>query len=54
LEEVAVHDGCEVLMEVDNDIALILGDPQEILDQQLRPYRIHLFNILSILLYKTK
>ncbi len=30
-------------------ISLIVGDPQEILDQQLRPRTIHLLNIIIIL-----
>ncbi len=32
LEEVAVHVGCKVLLEVDESILLIVGDPQWILD----------------------
>jgi len=32
LEEVAVHTAHEVLMEVDNNILLIVGDLQRILD----------------------
>jgi hypothetical protein len=32
LAEVAVHAGCEVLMEVDDNILLIVADPQGILD----------------------
>jgi hypothetical protein len=31
-------------------ISLSVGDPQEILDQQLRPHQIHLLNIIIILI----
>jgi hypothetical protein len=34
LEEVAVHPGHKVLMKVDDNIALIVSNPQGILDQQ--------------------
>jgi hypothetical protein len=40
-EDIAVRAGNEVLMEVDKNILLIVGNPDRILDQQLRPYRIH-------------
>jgi hypothetical protein len=46
LEGVIVHAGHEVLMEVDDNIVLIVGDQQGILDQQLRPHIIHLLNII--------
>jgi len=36
-EEVKVYARCEVLVAVDDNILLITGDPQGILDQQLRP-----------------
>jgi hypothetical protein len=36
LEEVWVQNGGEVLMEVDDSILLIVGDPQGILSQKLR------------------
>jgi hypothetical protein len=36
--------GRKVLMEVDDSILLIFGDPQGILVQQLRPRPIHLLN----------
>jgi hypothetical protein len=42
LEEVIVHAGHEVLMKVDDHSVLIVGDPQVILGQQLRPHSIHL------------
>ncbi len=41
LEEVSVHAGSKVLMEVNDNSALIVDDPQRILDQQLRPHQIH-------------
>jgi hypothetical protein len=43
MEEVTVHSGHKVLMEVDN-ILLIVGNPQGILDKQLRPCPNHLLN----------
>ncbi len=45
----------EVLTEVDDNSALIVGDPQGILGQQLRPHSIHFFNFIIIILitYKT-
>ncbi len=43
--------GHKVLMEVDDNICLILGDLQGILDQQLRPRPIHLLNIIIILIH---
>ncbi len=51
MEEVAVHAGHEVLMEVGNNSLLIDGDPKGILDQQLRPRPILLLNIPIIKLY---
>jgi hypothetical protein len=39
-EEVIVHDGYDVLVEVDNNSALIVGDPRGILGQHLRPHPI--------------
>jgi len=45
LEEVALHAGHEVLMEVNHNISLIAGDPRWILDQHLWPNLIHLFII---------
>ena len=38
LKEVAVHEGHKVLMEVDDNISLIVGNLQGILDQQLKPF----------------
>jgi hypothetical protein len=42
--------GHEVLMEVDDNSALIVGDPQGILGQQLRPCPIKLLFIIVIIL----
>jgi hypothetical protein len=41
-----VHTGYKVMLEVDGNILLIVGDPQGILDQQLGPRAIHLLNII--------
>jgi hypothetical protein len=49
LEEVIVSAGHEVLVEVDNTIALIVSDPCGILGQQLRPRPIHLLYIIITL-----
>jgi hypothetical protein len=46
LEEVIVRAGHKVLMEVDNNISQIVGNRQEILDQQLSPQPIGLLNII--------
>jgi hypothetical protein len=48
LEEVIVRASHEVLMEVDDNCALIVGNPQGILDLQLRPRPMHLLNIIII------
>jgi hypothetical protein len=45
MEEVAMSAGREVSMKDDDNILLIVDDPQEILDQQFRPHPIHLLNI---------
>jgi hypothetical protein len=50
LEEVAVLAACEVLMEVDDNGRLIVGNLQGTLGQQLRPYPIHLLKIIIIIL----
>jgi hypothetical protein len=50
LEEVIVRAGHKVLMEVDDSILLIVGDPQGIFDQQLRPHQIHLINITFLII----
>jgi hypothetical protein len=49
-EEVTVHSGHQVLMEFDNNGAMIVGDPKEILVQQLRHHKKHLSNIIFILM----
>jgi len=43
-----MHAGYKVLMEVDNNSALIAGHPERILGQQLRPQPIHLLNTINI------
>jgi hypothetical protein len=43
-----VNAGHEVLMEVDDNIWLIVGDQQGILYEQLTPRPIHLLNIIII------
>ncbi len=45
LEEVSMHASHEVLMEAYYN-ALIIGDPQGILDQQHKPRLIHSLNII--------
>ncbi len=44
--EVAAHVGQEVLMEVDNDCAQIVGNSQRILGKQLTTHPIHLLRII--------
>jgi hypothetical protein len=50
LKEVLVHIGRKVMMEVDDNILLIVDDPQGILDEQLRLHPIHLLknNIITL------
>ncbi len=48
LEQVTMRAGRKVLMYVDNNILLIVGDPQGILNQKLRPRPIHLLNIKKL------
>jgi len=48
LEEVAVHAGHKVMIEVDDLIVMIVCDGQGILDQQLRPHPIHLFSFIFV------
>ncbi len=50
LEEIAMHAGHKVLLNVDSKSALILDDPHEILGQQLRPHSIHSLNITVLIL----
>ncbi len=47
LEEVVVHTGRKVLMEVDNNISLIVGDARGILDQQLSFHPIRDYNFFN-------
>jgi hypothetical protein len=54
LEEVAVQAGRKVLIEVDDNISLIVVDPQEILDQQLNPRPTYLLNIIIVLINENK
>jgi hypothetical protein len=49
LGEVVVHAGHKALVEVDDNILMVLGDTQGILDQMLRPHQINLLNIVIIL-----
>ncbi len=53
LEEVAMSADYKVLMEVDDNILLIVGNPQGILGQQVRPYPIHLLNDIIIIIIIT-
>jgi hypothetical protein len=46
LKEVIVHADHEVVMEVDDNSAMIVADPQGILGQQLRPNPLPLLNII--------
>jgi hypothetical protein len=48
LVDVAVHAGHKVLMENDNNILLIVGDPHGILEEQLRPRLMHLLFIFIV------
>jgi hypothetical protein len=41
-----VRAGDEVLMEVDDNGAMIVGDPEGILGQKLRPHQTYLLNII--------
>jgi hypothetical protein len=49
LEEAAISAGHKVLMEADDNISMIVGGPQGILDEQFRPRIIHLLNIFIVL-----
>ncbi len=50
LEKVALCAANEVLVEVDDNILLIVGNSWRILDQQLRPKPIYVLNVISILI----
>ncbi len=41
MEEVTVHASDKVLIDVDDNILLIVGNSQRILEQQLQPHPIH-------------
>jgi hypothetical protein len=49
--EVAVLVGHKVLVEINNNSALIVGDPEGILGEQLRPHLIHCLNIFILVNY---
>jgi hypothetical protein len=49
-KEVTVRAGHKVMMEVDDNILPIVGNPQGIFDQLLRPQPICLLNINVILI----
>jgi hypothetical protein len=44
LDDIIVRAGHKILIEINNYISQIVGDPQGILDQQLMPYPIHLLS----------
>jgi hypothetical protein len=46
---VAVRAGLKVLMKVDSNSGMIVGNPQGILGQQLRTHPIYLFNITMMI-----
>ncbi len=48
LEQIPVHIGNKVLLKVDDNIPLMVGNPPGILDQQFRPHPINWLNINSI------
>ncbi len=50
LEEVAVRTGLKVLMEVDDNSAVIVGDPQGGLSQKLWLHLIHLLNFIIFII----
>jgi hypothetical protein len=49
-EEVAVHAGREVLVEVDDNSAQIVDDPKGIVDQEIRPHTIYFLIIIAIII----
>jgi len=50
LEEVAVHADQKLLVGIDNNILLLVGEPQGIIYQRLSPHPIHLLNITITIL----
>ncbi len=53
LEEVAMRAYLKFLLNVYDNILMIIGDPQGILNEQLMPHPINLLNIITNLLYIT-
>jgi hypothetical protein len=47
LEEVVVYTGRKVLMDVDNNISLIVGDARGILHKQLSSHPIRDYNFIN-------
>jgi len=54
LGEVSAHAGHKVLNELGNLISLVIGNLQEILDEQLRPHLINVLNIIIALIIYIK
>ena len=54
LEEVAVRASHKVLMEVGDNILPIVCDPPGIMDQQLKPYSIHLLKVIILYIISIK
>jgi hypothetical protein len=54
LVEVGMDAGNKVLIDVDDNTLLAVGNPQLILDQQLKPHPIHLLIIIIILINSNK
>ncbi len=52
LKQVDASAGRELLMEVDDNILLNVGDPQGILNWELRHHQIYLLNVMIINLIK--
>ncbi len=50
LEEDAVCAGHKVMIKAENYSVLIVGDPQVILDEQLRLHPIHILNIIMTII----
>ncbi len=48
-QRVAMGADHKVLLEVDDNSSLIVGDPSRILGQPFRPHPIHLFIIINIM-----
>ncbi len=52
MEEVSLCAGHKVLLEVDDNSVLIVGDDQGSLTQKLRAHPVHLLNIITIMLIR--